>query len=610
MQKTHTSPLRVVPGLAVSNLLHEWILSLCLVIAVAAVVAPLVVLLGLKYGTIQTLRDRLVKDPVYREVRPAQIHDFDAKWLEQVENWPEVQFLVPSVLPLSSIVHVRPPDTSRLEMFDLLSTAPGDPLLEENGVSPPQPGQCVLTAEAARTLGLQAGDILEAKITRNRAGQRETAGSQLLVNGVLPPRAGALPRIYCPLGFVLDVEAYKQGYAIPERGWAGTRPEPFLSYDGVVLLLAQELHPIARSGLIINTGLARIKRLPPREVRERVGIPEPTEWNAYQIHSPGTVVTLSSLKALKQKLRGQKHILLPYVQDLPLRGAAGQKLRPLGLSLSQSQASLLGVPALPWGRFSGRAGPGPRLLQALVREPPMNDRHVLFQGNVDMQFELTAVGQSALERMVVPVELLGVLRTGMHRDVTFDTASREFVLSQGGFRGFRLYTKSIDAVPEVAQRLQDQGIEVIAQVESIRRIQILDAGLGRLYALLAGLGICGAAAVLLSSLYAAVERLRRDLGILRLVGLGRSHVFFLPLIQGQILAVAGLALGLSASLALAQVINHTFAAELAAGEKFCTLPLAYGVGISVVTLVLALASSLAAAWRATRIDPAEVLRES
>ncbi|MGM0539877.1 MAG: ABC transporter permease [Thermodesulfobacteriota bacterium] len=610
MEKKKVFPLRVVPGLAVSNLVHEWILSLCLVIAVAAVVAPLVVLLGLKYGTIETLRDRLVKDPVYREVRPAQIHDFEAKWLEEVGSWPEVQFLVPSVLPLSSIVHAKRPGTNRLEMLDLFSTAPGDPLLLENGVPPPQPGECVLTAEAARILALQAGDFLQAKVTRNRAGQRETAGSRLLISGVLPLRAGALPRIYCRLDFVLDVEAYKQGYAVPKRGWAGDRPEPFLSFDGAVLFISQELDPIARSGLIINTGLARIKRLDPGEVQETVGITGPKTWSAYQVISPGTVVTLSSLQALGRKLRGREHILLPYVKDLTLNQDTGRKLRPIGLSLSDTEASLLGLPSLPWGSFTGQAGPGSRLLQALVPDAPLDDRRVTFQGNLEMEFDLAAEGQSGLERIIVPAELLGVLRTGLHRDVVFDARSREFALVQGGFRGFRLYTKSIDSVPGVAQRLQDQGIEVIAQVESIQRIQVLDAGLGRLYGLLAGLGICGGAAVLLSSLYAAVERLRRDLGILRLVGLGRRHVFFLPLIQGQLIAAAGLALGFAASFSLARIINHTFASELVPGEKFCTLPPGYVIGIVILTLVLALVSSLAAAWRATRIDPAEVLRES
>src|SRR5690606_39362760 len=59
-------PLRLVSALAAHSLRHEWILTLCLVIALAAVIAPLLVLLGLKHGTIETLRDRLVEDPVFR----------------------------------------------------------------------------------------------------------------------------------------------------------------------------------------------------------------------------------------------------------------------------------------------------------------------------------------------------------------------------------------------------------------------------------------------------------------------------------------------------------------------------------------------------------------
>ena len=51
-------PLRLVSALAAHSLRHEWVLTLCLVIALAAVIAPLLVLLGLKHGTIETLRDR------------------------------------------------------------------------------------------------------------------------------------------------------------------------------------------------------------------------------------------------------------------------------------------------------------------------------------------------------------------------------------------------------------------------------------------------------------------------------------------------------------------------------------------------------------------------
>jgi len=66
----------IVPGLAVADLKHEWILSLCLIIAIAAVIAPLLLMMGLKYGTIETLRERLVEDPAYREIRPLQTQEY------------------------------------------------------------------------------------------------------------------------------------------------------------------------------------------------------------------------------------------------------------------------------------------------------------------------------------------------------------------------------------------------------------------------------------------------------------------------------------------------------------------------------------------------------
>jgi hypothetical protein len=55
--------------------------------------------------------------------------------------------------------------------------------------------------------------------------------------------------------------------------------------------------------------------------------------------------------------------------------------------------------------------------------------------------------------------------------------------------------------------------------------------------------------------------------------------------------------------------HDAFASELAPGEAFCVLPGAYIPVFCIVTLALAVLASLAAAWRATCIDPAEVIRE-
>ena len=49
--------------LALSDLRHEWAITLCQVMSVAAVLAPLLVLYGLQQGVIGTLLERMDRDP-------------------------------------------------------------------------------------------------------------------------------------------------------------------------------------------------------------------------------------------------------------------------------------------------------------------------------------------------------------------------------------------------------------------------------------------------------------------------------------------------------------------------------------------------------------------
>lgn len=605
-------PLQLVPALAAAQLRHEWILSLCLVVALAAVISPLLVLLGLKNGTIETLRERLVEDPVFRELRPAQTREYRPDWFDAVRSWPGVAFLTPTILPLSSVLQVVHQDSGRAEIFDLLPTAPGDPLLLENGAVVPVDGELVLTAEAARRAGTAVGDELQVRVTRSRAGRTEMAEARLKVAAVLAPRAGSLARVYAPLAFVLDVEAYKEGYAAPARGWAGDTPDPYLSFDGAVLVVPAPLQPIVRTGLIINTGFASINPVSPDEAEALLGFAPPQGFQAYTLDSPGAPITVSSLRAVDQKLRGYDRVLLPYVRDLALTTAAGEEVQPIGLSLDPAQAALVGIAAPPWGGFTGSAGEPGRLTSVLWPGPAdvTPGRFAIESAGVDVvSFDLVGVGASPFARPVVPIELLGVLRTATQRGVRFEAASGRFEMARGGYRGFRLYAARIDDVPPLFQRLRGLGVEAIAEVEAIERIQVLDAGLTRLFWLISLLSISGGTAVLVASLYASVERRRRDLGVLRLLGFARAHVFFFPVAQGAMIASLGLVAGFSGYAALAFAINRSFASELAPGEAFCALP-AGDVPLAIAaTLALAVLASLVAAGRATRIDPAEAIRE-
>jgi putative ABC transport system permease protein len=321
-------------------------------------------------------------------------------------------------------------------------------------------------------------------------------------------------------------------------------------------------------------------------------------------------VGASNLAAVTRKLRGLDAIVLPYVAPMAVR-LGGQPARLVGLSLDAAQARRLGVESPPWGKLSlqelgyerlgriqppaGQAAPASGSLEAVV------------PGVAGLRFPLRVAGASPGELALVPAELMGVLRTAQGRAVAFDGVG--FSIARDGYRGFRLYARTIDVVPALAAALGAEGIEVIARVDDIQRIQVLDRGLQRLFWLVASLGIGGGAAVLVASLYAAVERKRRELAVLRLVGLTRGDVFFFPLSQGLGLALLGMLLSVLASGGLAAVINGAFAAELALGQRICALP-PEALGMAGVGLAsIATASSLLAAWRATRIDPAEAIRE-
>ena len=189
---------------------HEWILTVCMVLAMGAVIAPLMLLMGLKHGTIATLRHKLVQDPVYREIRPAKTREYPSQWFQEFAARPEVGFLTPNILAASSIISVINPSTGRTTIYDLTPTAPGDPLILENGGRIPEGDQCVVTAAAADELGVAAGDTLKVRATRSHRATRQFGAAELEVAAVLHPRAGGLPRIYAPLPFVLDVESYRK----------------------------------------------------------------------------------------------------------------------------------------------------------------------------------------------------------------------------------------------------------------------------------------------------------------------------------------------------------------------------------------------------------------
>jgi putative ABC transport system permease protein len=612
--------------LALADLRHEWILTTCMVLALAAILAPLLLLLGLKSGTIETLRNRLVENPVFRELRPQQTNRLPMSWFETMSSRADVAFVIPSILRGSSIVRLGKKKRGAFEGLDLVPTGTGDPLLVNNATAIPSSGEIVLSAEAAARTRLSAGDIAFVRASRIFKGRRQVALAKTTVKAVLPPGADGLPRVYAPLALSVDVESWREGSAIPNRGWSGSRPIPYLSFDGAFILSQKTISPILLQRLALGTGFAQLSEPGAEAFGQLFGFAPPDDFHIWQVAVIKQPALLGSIKAVRGKLRGQGAIILPFVKlgSMTIGSVNGSTatVRIAGLSPRKDELAFIAVQP-DWPAFSLRnpiSGKNSYKIQLPAKTMDslgisIGSTIVLSikapdgsAGDTASKLPLTVAGQSIGKFALIPMALAARLRTATQRRTIYDKSSKTLSLARASYRGFRMYARSIDDVAGLYRVLREQGINTTAKTESIERVRVLDRGLTRIFWLVAIVGILGGFAALISSLYAAVERKKRDISLLRLMGLTRRDVFRFPVYQAASLTLLGALVAVGTFYTLAYIINTVFSEDLALGEKICHLPPQVLISAAVLAVLGGIISAIMAAIRATAIEPAEAIR--
>lgn len=399
MAKTGVRATQAV-RLAIRDFRHDWTVSLCLCVALAAVMTPLMVLFGLKNGIVTTLQTRLLSDPRTREVVVVGSYRLDPAWFATLEADPAVAFVVPRTRSLAATLDVRTASGKAVPGLELVPTAAADPLLPGvlDGRALPE-DQILLSTSAAAALGVTTGAEVTGQVTRTVDGRTEPRRWTLTVAGLLPEALFPRAAVFAPVSFLIATEDWRDG------------------------------------------------------------------------------------------------------RD----GAAAAEAR------------------------------------------------------------------------------------------TFASA--------------RLYAATLSDVAVLAERLRGQGMEIRTQAAEIESVQLLDRSLTRVLSLLLGLAVLGFVLSLGASLWAAVERKRRDLALLRLLGFNGGVLALVPVTQGVMVAVGGCVLSSLLYLPSAAFFNSTLAGTLTREEVVCRLdPGHYAAGVA-LTLLLAVLAALGAARKVSGIDPAESLRE-
>lgn len=204
----------LVASLAWQDYRNDGWLSACSVLALVAVIAPLLVLFGLKFGLVSSLTERLETDPASREIIPLGGGRFSAAFIAQLGERSDVAFALPRTRQIAATAQVG---TLTLEM---LPTAAGDPLLA--GLPMPHGlDQIVLSHTAAEKLAARPGDWLETRFARQVAGRVEAQRTRLQVLAVLPLEAFAREGLFADLALLEAAEDYRDGRAVPALSWAG-----------------------------------------------------------------------------------------------------------------------------------------------------------------------------------------------------------------------------------------------------------------------------------------------------------------------------------------------------------------------------------------------------
>lgn len=204
----------LVASLAWQDYRNDGWLSACSVLALVAVIAPLLVLFGLKFGLVSSLTERLETDPASREIIPLGGGRFSSAFIAQLGERSDVAFALPRTRQIAATAQVG---TLTLEM---LPTAAGDPLLA--GLPMPHGlDQIVLSHTSAEKLAARPGDWLETSFARQVAGRVEAQRTRLQVLAVLPLEAFAREGLFADLALLEAAEDYRDGRAVPALGWAG-----------------------------------------------------------------------------------------------------------------------------------------------------------------------------------------------------------------------------------------------------------------------------------------------------------------------------------------------------------------------------------------------------
>jgi len=238
---------------------HEWRMSGCFILALASVLAPMMILFGLKFGIVTTMIGELIENPANREINPIGSGRYDDAWIEQLRNRGDVAFVIPRTRALAATIQLKSSTARRILSTELLATAPGDPLLAGVSRLPKNYFEVILSHSAARKLKAKVGDEIDASLARQFEGKRERVHLPLEVIGVTGVQVISRSVAFVNLKLLLASEQFKDGRRVEPLGWQGNAGSPDTRVYPSFRLYAKSIYDVAEIVTVLEEEGGRVK---------------------------------------------------------------------------------------------------------------------------------------------------------------------------------------------------------------------------------------------------------------------------------------------------------------------------------------------------------------
>lgn len=174
----------------------------------------------------------------------------------------------------------------------------------------------------------------------------------------------------------------------------------------------------------------------------------------------------------------------------------------------------------------------------------------------------------------------------------------------------RLYARDLDQVEALAAAVEATGVSVRLRSQQIAVVRTLDHGLNWVAGIIVLLGMVGVACSVAVSQWLGVERRRREISVLRLIGLTRANALLMLVAEALAVAACAFVLAGILFLALSPLADTLIAAVEIVDGPICRLAPGQLFLLFAVTAVAGGLGALIGGARVMAIEPAECLREA